>query len=180
MIVVQSLSTVWPTCLWYQFSSKEIIILGNHVDCSSGNESAGMAHHHRPGHYKAHKFAGSFVSISQSLPTTSYIKMIEIWMIFTMIFPFIEVALHTCKEGIKINLQGVNVKQVVPGNSITAIASEKKWNKEPSKRFLCKKLNLLNFISDWILPISSMIFITIFWTLGLIENFFPSGVSSEC
>ena len=40
----------------------------------------------------------SFVGISQSLPTTSYIKMVDIFMIFTMVFPFVEVCLHATKQ----------------------------------------------------------------------------------
>ena len=40
----------------------------------------------------------SFIGISQTLPTTSYIKMIDVWMIFTMLFLFLEVSLHACKE----------------------------------------------------------------------------------
>lgn len=39
----------------------------------------------------------SFIGISQTLPTTSYIKMIDIWMIVSMMFLFFEVSLHACK-----------------------------------------------------------------------------------
>ena len=35
----------------------------------------------------------SFIGISQTLPSTSYIKMIDLWMIFTMICPFSEILL---------------------------------------------------------------------------------------
>ena len=40
----------------------------------------------------------SFLGISQSLPATSYIKLIEIWMIFTMIYPFAETLLVCLKD----------------------------------------------------------------------------------
>ena len=40
----------------------------------------------------------SFLGISQSLPATSYIKLIEIWMIFTMIYPFAETLLVCIKD----------------------------------------------------------------------------------
>ena len=36
----------------------------------------------------------SFMGISQSLPMTGYIKMIDIWMIFTMSYPFVVITLH--------------------------------------------------------------------------------------
>ena len=34
------------------------------------------------------------MGISQSLPMTGYIKMIDIWMIFTMSYPFVVITLH--------------------------------------------------------------------------------------
>ena len=36
-----------------------------------------------------------FISVSQSLPPTSYVKMIDIWLIFAQLIPFLEVLLHT-------------------------------------------------------------------------------------
>ena len=38
-------------------------------------------------------FNFSFIGINQTLPSTSYIKMIDIWMVFTMICPFSEIVL---------------------------------------------------------------------------------------
>ena len=46
----------------------------------------------------------SFIGLSSSLPTTSYVKMIDVWMIFTMTFPLFEVSLHTYKEILKKSL----------------------------------------------------------------------------
>ena len=36
-----------------------------------------------------------FISVSNSLPKTSYIKMIDIWLLFVLNIPFVEVILHT-------------------------------------------------------------------------------------
>ena len=38
-----------------------------------------------------------FINISSSLPVTSYIKMIDLWLIFNLIVPFVEVLVHTYK-----------------------------------------------------------------------------------
>ena len=38
-----------------------------------------------------------FVNISNKLPSTSYIKMVDIWLIFNLIIPFVEVLIHTYK-----------------------------------------------------------------------------------
>ena len=43
----------------------------------------------------------SFMGISQSLPMTGYIKMIDIWMIFTMSNPFLVISLH-CLQQVKL------------------------------------------------------------------------------
>ena len=53
-----------------------------------------------------------FISVSQSLPPTAYVKMIDIWLIFTQMIPFMEVLLHTwmdshrVSEDREINLHG--------------------------------------------------------------------------
>ena len=35
-----------------------------------------------------------FVGLSQTLPKTSYIKMVDIWLIFNLLIPFVEVLIH--------------------------------------------------------------------------------------
>ena len=41
--------------------------------------------------------ATMFISISSSLPVTSYVKMIDVWLLFSLMVPFVEVLLHTWK-----------------------------------------------------------------------------------
>ena len=38
-----------------------------------------------------------FINVSNQLPKTSYIKMMDVWLIFNLILPFTEVLLHTWK-----------------------------------------------------------------------------------
>ena len=45
-----------------------------------------------------------FISISNKLPNTSYIKMIDVWLIFNLTVPFVEVLLHTYRVGWKLFL----------------------------------------------------------------------------
>ena len=54
------------------------------------------------------QLCSSFIGISASLPTTSYIKMIDIWMIFTMTFPLAEVSLLTYKETLNMRLRKID------------------------------------------------------------------------
>ena len=39
-----------------------------------------------------------FISISNSLPRTAYVKLIDFWLIFCLLIPFIEVILHTASD----------------------------------------------------------------------------------
>ena len=39
-----------------------------------------------------------FINVSNQLPKTSYIKMMDVWLIFNLIVPFVEVLLHTYKD----------------------------------------------------------------------------------
>ena len=43
------------------------------------------------------------MGISQSLPRTGIIKMVDIWMIFTMSYPFLVIAFH-CTLEVKLTL----------------------------------------------------------------------------
>ena len=39
-----------------------------------------------------------FISVSSSLPMTAYVKMVDIWLIFAQVIPWIEVLLHTLMD----------------------------------------------------------------------------------
>ena len=57
-------------------------------------------------------FFFSFLGISQSLPSTSYIKLIEVWMLFTMIYPFAEIVVLCLEDMLKAK-QGAETKQTL-------------------------------------------------------------------
>ena len=42
--------------------------------------------------------ATMFISIAESLPKTAYLKMMDYWLVFNLILPFIEVLIHTYME----------------------------------------------------------------------------------
>ena len=57
-----------------------------------------------------------FISVSQSLPPTAYVKMIDVWLIFAQMVPFVEVLLHSwmdlhrVNEDREINHHGTTIK----------------------------------------------------------------------
>ena len=44
-----------------------------------------------------------FISVSKSLPPTAYVKMIDVWLIFSQLIPFVEVILHTYMDCLRNN-----------------------------------------------------------------------------
>ena len=91
--------------------------------------------------------------------------MVDIWMLFTMTIPFLEVVYHTSNE---ISKQTVDVR-VKPNNG-----SEEKVmpnnNRKAVFRMMTKRL--------W-LPISSLLFTLIFWIVGLIASYYSGAVQDS-
>ena len=106
------------------------------------------------------------MGLSQSLPVTSYFKMIDIWMLFTMIVPFLEVIHHTTIEMfkkstptcLKKRVDVVNVKPAEP-EDVEVVEEVKTGN------------NILNSVVSLMLPVSSAAFALIFWIVGLVASY---------
>ena len=102
----------------------------------------------------------SFLGLSQSLPVTSYVKMIDIWMLFTMTVPFLEVVMHTTNEAFKQPRMGhFSTKRQV---NVVTVKSAKEADEEE------KVLRLAGWL---VLPASSLIFTLVFWIVGLIQSY---------
>ena len=43
-----------------------------------------------------------FINVSNSLPPTSYIKMIDVYLILSLMIPFVEVLLHTYMDSLRL------------------------------------------------------------------------------
>ena len=94
--------------------------------------------------------------------------MIDIWMLFTMTVPFLEVVLHTMNEVFKnsrstpicLNKQ-VNVVNIKPAEEEDQQVVEEVKN--------CN--NNLSLVTSLMLPVSSLIFAFVFWTIGLFASY---------
>ena len=85
---------------------------------------------------------------------TAYIKMIEIWLILALFYPFCVVTLYSLLQFMKENDQDVPVPMK---------ATKAAWkNKTVTKVVL--------FLLDLGLPVIFLIFIIIFWILGIIKS----------
>ena len=63
-----------------------------------------------------------FVGVSQSLPKTSSIKMVDYWLVFNLLIPFIEVLIHTYEDTLRTDDQEVNHH----GRTVTVGGDDKK------------------------------------------------------
>ena len=127
----------------------------------------------------------SFLGLSQSLPVTSYIKMIDIWMLFTMTIPFLEVVLHTTHEVFK----NKRTSKIVPETRVDVLEVKSREEDEEPNDEEAKKSNIMNLALSMVmgnlkLPILSLLFTIIFWTVGIIHAYSSGDVldvnKAEC
>jgi hypothetical protein len=64
-----------------------------------------------------------FISVSGSLPKTAYVKMIDIWLIFAQLIPFVEVLLHTYMDTLRVGEEGGEREVNHHGKTITVSAN---------------------------------------------------------
>merc|ERR1719206_141154 len=83
-----------------------------------------------------------FIGISQSLPMTAYIKMIDIWLIIAMLYPFCVVMLYSTFQFLKAHDQDIPVP--------TKIENVEWKNKHVTK--------IVNCLLDFGLPVIFLIF----------------------
>ena len=87
---------------------------------------------------------------------TAYIKMIDVWMIFTMMYPFCVVALYSLLDIIK------NKKTKSKTGSLDCIDTRDLMN--------MRTIRTVTFLLDFGLPIFVIIFLIIFWIFGLTNS----------
>ena len=42
-----------------------------------------------------------FINVSNNLPKTSYMKMMDVWLLFNLMYPFIVVLMHTYMDTLR-------------------------------------------------------------------------------
>ena len=112
----------------------------------------------------------SFLGLSQGLPVTSYTKMIDIWMLFTMTVPFLEVVYHTTNEIFKESLMN---RVVGPANLVGLVRVKSANERDIDEDEVINKRRCTWFrtTGHLMLPICSTIFIFTFWTVGIIASY---------
>ena len=93
--------------------------------------------------------------------------MIDIWMLFTMIVPFLEVVLHTCTEV----MGRPGAPHFPPDGRVHQVQPADHLDQEPRPRVLPAWVGVVGRL---LLPILSLLFTTIFWIVGPIASHWPN------
>ena len=72
-----------------------------------------------------------FISVSSSLPQTAYVKMVDVWLIFAQVVPWLEVLLHTLIDWMRTDEEERRVNH--HGKTITVGGGKKNEDKEMVK-----------------------------------------------
>ena len=91
--------------------------------------------------------------------------MIDIWMLFTMTIPFLEVVLYTTYEVFK----NTKASEIVPETRVDVL--EVNSGEEKGAKTNTMKLIMSKMMGNLMLPICSIVFTVIFWAVGLIQAY---------
>ena len=95
--------------------------------------------------------------------------MIDIWMLFTMTVPFLEVALHTCTEVMK---RPGNTR--MPHPSPDGRVHQVKPAGPQDLQLPRPRHSWVGVVGRFLLPITSLMFTIIFWIVGLGVSYWPN------
>ena len=124
-----------------------------------------------------------FLSVSNSLPKTAYIKMMDIWLIFNLFVPFSEVLLHTYIDSLKdeksvnnhgrtrrIKVQPPPPTKLIHRNEETEIKARKEYYRtidEKLKEERMKRRIVAEKMARWGIPIVFVLFCIGYFSVGM-------------
>ncbi len=103
-----------------------------------------------------------FISASNSLPQTSYLKLIDAWHVANLCVPFAEVLLHTAIDAAR---QRIRDAREPPGRTGTGFAKDKNVKTERKKD--AERLRRLIWITRRGLTSGFGIFVIIYFATGI-------------
>ena len=124
-----------------------------------------------------------FLSISTRLPPTAYIKMIDVWLLFNLLKPFIDIIVNTYIE----NLRDLKRTQKATLDNSMRVSSAWKQvglaplaptykinntggffdNSEPTENKNVETIDNCKYFLKTIYPLFYLIFLFLFWIIGL-------------
>ena len=96
----------------------------------------------------------SLFSVNSSLPHTAYIKMIDCWLIFSLLKPFMDIIVQTYIQTLRPEPQATEENMQVWRRRRTS--GDKNFRKKICLKFL-----------RVVYPVFFMVFVLVFWLVGL-------------
>ena len=98
--------------------------------------------------------------------------MIDIWMVFIMTIAFLEVVLHTTENAFKCSRASL----VVPESMVRVRSVSNDKEKEEGDEATTKGRTQMSKLKGIKVPICALVFIVIFWAVGLVHSYSASHV----
>ena len=97
-----------------------------------------------------------FIDVSNNLPKTSYMKMMDVWLLFNLIIPFMVVLIHTYMD----TLRKADDEEDHDNKILSRLEMDK-------RRQQTKRLNFLQRVSLIYNPLIALLFVSLYWAIGL-------------
>ena len=97
-----------------------------------------------------------FIDVSNNLPKTSYMKMMDVWLLFNLIIPFMVVLIHTYMD----TLRKADDEDEDDNKILTRVEMDKRSQQT-------KRLNFLQRVSLIYNPLIALLFVSLYWAIGL-------------
>ena len=103
-----------------------------------------------------------FISVSNALPRTSYVKLIDIYLIFNLLIPFLEIILHTFLNILEEDLDD----EETPLYMGARISNEVRRNSTKKRGWWTNLRRMLKAVTSYGLPVAYFAFVIIFFLIG--------------
>ena len=109
-----------------------------------------------------------FVSVNENLPATSYMKMMDIWLLFNLFIPFLLILIHTYMENLKEQKEEEEKEEIptVSKNESPAVGWKEVQINLKQEKGSEKKYRKAKHFAVVGIPIFSLAFIGVFFAVG--------------
>ena len=105
-------------------------------------------------------------SVSSKLPATAYMKLIDVWLLFGLLLPFVIIILLILMEHLPPDNSIAPVK-ITSAASVKKVLVEGNPEQKTGNHFFLSKNNVVNF-ARYILPVFEIIFVTLYAVMALV------------
>ena len=105
-----------------------------------------------------------FINVSNNLPKTSYMKMVDIWLLFNLFYPFVVVLLHTYMDTLRSDHEDEKNDEEIVTNNVHGHSRTQTMTSNDRNISRLKKLQKLSLVY---IPGFCFILALMYWIIGL-------------